>query len=111
MKLFSSVNDINYVRNSAKRVLSSETLGLILTLVSVMAVILESGAGVMVVKILFGRGTVVSGRPGKNSRLATLAASLLTLVSVVFGSLAMWRIGTDLDWAGDFAFSSGFLSH
>jgi hypothetical protein len=64
----------------------------------------------MVVKIPFGGGTVVS-RPGKHSRLATLAASLLTLASIICGSLALWRIGTDLEWAGDFAFPSGFLSH
>jgi len=23
----------------------------------------------------------------------------------------MWRVGTDLDWAGGFVFSQGFLSH
>jgi hypothetical protein len=65
----------------------------------------------MVVKILFGGGTVVSRRLRKYSRLATLAASLLTLASIICGSLALWRIGTDLEWAGDFAFPSGFLSH
>jgi hypothetical protein len=75
------------------------------------AVILESGVGFMVVRIRFGRGPVVSQRPGKNSRLATLTASLLTLVSISCGSLAAWRIGKDLDWAGDFVFSNGFLSH
>ncbi|HEX4277362.1 MAG TPA: hypothetical protein VHZ74_18525 [Bryobacteraceae bacterium] len=65
----------------------------------------------MVVKIRFGRGPVVSGRPGKNSRMATLAASILTLFSLGCASLAMWRIGTDLEWAGDFVFPSGLFSH
>jgi hypothetical protein len=65
----------------------------------------------MVVKIRFGRGPVVSRRSGKNSRIATLSASLLTLVSISCGSLGMWRVGTDLQWAGDFVFPSGFLSH
>jgi hypothetical protein len=65
----------------------------------------------MVVKIRFGRGPVVSRRPGKNSRIATLAASLLTMVSIICASLGMWRIGTDLDWAGNFVFPDGFLSH
>jgi hypothetical protein len=23
----------------------------------------------------------------------------------------MWRVGTDLEWAGDFVFPQGFLSH
>jgi len=65
----------------------------------------------MVVKIRFGYGPVVSRRAGKNSRMATLAASVLTLVSISCASLALWRIGTDLEWAGDFVFPSGFLSH
>jgi hypothetical protein len=65
----------------------------------------------MVVKIRFGRGPAVSRRRGKNSRMATLAASLLTLVSISCASLGMWRIGTDLEWAGDFVFRNGFLSH
>lgn len=65
----------------------------------------------MVVRIRFGHGPVVSRRQGKNSRIATLAASLLTLVSVSCASLGLWRIGMDLDWAGDFVFPTGFLSH
>jgi hypothetical protein len=50
-------------------------------------------------------------RQGKNSRMAMLAASLLTLVAISLGSLGLWRIGTDLNWAGDFVFSQGLLSH
>ena len=50
-------------------------------------------------------------RQGKNSRMAMLAASLLTLVSISCASLGLWRLGTDLDWAGDFVFSRGLLSH
>jgi hypothetical protein len=73
--------------------------------------IVDSGIGFMVVKIRFGRGPVVSRRSGKNSRIAMLAASLLTLVSISCASLGMWRIGTDLAWAGDFVFSDGLLSH
>ena len=65
----------------------------------------------MVVKIRFERRPVVSRRQGKNSRFARLAASLLTLVSISCASLGMWRVGTDVGWAGDFVFPSGFLSH
>jgi hypothetical protein len=65
----------------------------------------------MVVKIRFGRGPVVSTRSGKNSRIARLAASLLTLVSISCASFGLWRIGTDLAWAGDFVFPGGLLSH
>ena len=72
---------------------------------------MECRAEFMVVKIRFGRGPVVMRRQGKNSRMAMLAASFLTLVSISCGSLGLWRIGTDLDWAGDFVFSQGLLSH
>ncbi len=65
----------------------------------------------MVVKIRFGRGPVVMRRQGKNSRMAMLAASLLTLVAISCGSLGLWRLGADLNWAGDFVFSHGLLSH
>ena len=65
----------------------------------------------MVVKIRFGSGPVVTRRKGKNSRMATLAASLLTLVSICLLSLGIWRLSQDLDLAGDFIFPDGVLSH
>jgi hypothetical protein len=65
----------------------------------------------MVVKIRFGRGPAVAGRAGRNKRIATLTASLLTLVSLSCAAFAMWRVGNDLEFAGDFVFSSGLLSH
>ena len=65
----------------------------------------------MVVKIRFGQGPVVTRRKGKNSRIAMLAASLLTLASICLGSLGVWRLAQDLDLAGDFVFANGFLSH
>jgi hypothetical protein len=71
----------------------------------------ESGKGFMVVKIRFGRGPVVRRRQGKNSGIAKLSASLLTMVSVSLASLSVWRICTDLGLAGDFVFADGFLSH
>jgi hypothetical protein len=73
--------------------------------------IVETGTQFMVVRVRFGRGPAISRRPGKNSRIALLAASLLTLVSISLASLGMWRIGVDLDWAGNFVFSGGLLSH
>ena len=65
----------------------------------------------MVVKVRFARGPMVSRRKGKNSRIATLASSLLTMVSLSCAALGLWRVGTDLDWAGGFVFPDGFLSH
>ncbi|MEP6714439.1 MAG: hypothetical protein ABJC09_02630 [Terriglobia bacterium] len=65
----------------------------------------------MVVRIRFGRGPVVSRRKGKNSRIALLGASSLTLVSICLGSLGFWRLSQDVGLAGDFVISDGFLSH
>jgi hypothetical protein len=65
----------------------------------------------MVVKVRFGRGHAVTRRNGKNSRIAMGGASLLTLVVISCASLGLWRVGTDLDWAGAFVFQSGILSH
>ena len=72
---------------------------------------METGTEFMVVRIRFGRGAAISPRSGKNSRIARLAASVLTLVAISCGSLGMWRIGTDLEWAGDFVFPRGLFSH
>jgi hypothetical protein len=65
----------------------------------------------MQVKVRFGRGPVVTRRKGKNSRIAMLSANLLTLVTIVCASLGVWRVGTDLEWAGAFVFQDGMLSH
>ncbi|MES1258438.1 MAG: hypothetical protein ABUS51_08405 [Acidobacteriota bacterium] len=65
----------------------------------------------MVVKIRFGRGPVVTRRKGKNSRIATLAASSLTLISICFASLGVWRLTEDVDLTGEFLFKDGLLSH
>lgn len=65
----------------------------------------------MVVRIRFGHGSVVERRQGKNSRIALLAAGLLTLVSICLASLGIWRFLEDVGLAGDFVFSDGLLSH
>jgi hypothetical protein len=65
----------------------------------------------MVVKVRFGRGPTVSRQNRKNRRMAMLGASLLTMLSISFGALGMWRLGSDLDWAGPFVFTTGLLSH
>jgi hypothetical protein len=65
----------------------------------------------MIVRIRFGRGTLVTNRKGKNSRAARLLASLLSLVAISFAIFGFWRLGQDLDILGDFVFPSGLLSH
>ena len=66
----------------------------------------------MVVRIRFGRGPRVERRKGKNSRIAWVAAGLLTLGSASCLILALWRLGVDFGWTGEFVFPDGsFLSH
>ena len=65
----------------------------------------------MIVKIRFGRGPLVARRSGKNGRMAGLASSLLTPISISFASFGLWRMAADLGWAGDFVFRDGILSH
>jgi hypothetical protein len=45
------------------------------------------------------------------NRIALPGARLLTLVAIGCVSLGLWRIGSDLGWAGDFMVQDGFLSH
>ena len=65
----------------------------------------------MVVRIRFGRGPVVTRRKGKNGRIAMLSASVLTLVSICFASMGVWRLTEDVDLTGDFVYTEGLLSH
>ena len=66
----------------------------------------------MIVRIRFGRGPRVERRKGKNSRLAWIAAGLLTLGSVSCLILALWRLGVDFGWTGAFVFpDDSVLSH
>ena len=66
----------------------------------------------MVVRIRFRRGPRVARRKGKNSRIAWVAAGLLTLGSVSCLILGLWRLGVDFGWAGNFVFPDGsLLSH
>jgi hypothetical protein len=64
----------------------------------------------MVTKILFGLDRMMTFEE-KDGRIAMLGASLLTLVAISCASLGLWRVGADLDWAGDFVIQDGFLSH
>src|SRR4051794_39710942 len=65
----------------------------------------------MVVKIRFGRGPVVTRRKGKNSGIAMLSASMMTMVSICFASLGFWRLAQDVELTGGFLYTEGLLSH
>jgi hypothetical protein len=61
----------------------------------------------MVVRIRFRRGPRVERRKGKNSRIAWVAAGLLTLGSVSCLILGLWRLGIDFGWTANFVFPDG----
>lgn len=65
----------------------------------------------MIVRIRFGRGTSVAGQRRPQSPMAIFAASMMTLFAIACAALGLWRVGTDMDQAGAFVFSSGLLSH
>jgi hypothetical protein len=66
----------------------------------------------MIVRIRFGAGTPFTRPAGRNGRLATAGAVLMTMAAVSFGILAAWRVMIDLGiFSEDFAFSSGLFSH
>lgn len=45
------------------------------------------------------------------SQLANILVALLTPAAVVAFVMGMWRVGTDVGWAGAFLISGGFFSH
>jgi hypothetical protein len=66
----------------------------------------------MVVRIRFRRGPRIERRKGKNSRIAWVAAGLLTLGSVSCLSLGLWRLGVDFGWSASFVFpDASVFSH
>src|SRR5436305_1052226 len=66
----------------------------------------------MVVRIRFRVGPRVERRKGKNARPAWIAAGFLTLGSVSSLMLALWRLGVDFGWTGEFVFDdTSFFSH
>jgi len=56
-------------------------------------------------------GPTVARRRGKNRRVASAVAALLTPFGVISFFLAFWRVAADLNWANSFAIPSGLFSH
>lgn len=65
----------------------------------------------MVVRVRFRQGPRVRRKGTKNQRLALAFASLLVPAVLAAWVLAIWRIGSDLRMAGDFAITTGLFSH
>jgi hypothetical protein len=65
----------------------------------------------MLVRIRFGRGRQVQRSKGKNQKLALALSALLTPAAVMASALGVWRLASDMQWAGEFGISSGVFSH
>lgn len=47
----------------------------------------------------------------RNRELASITAALLTPAAAMSFVLGVWRLGSDLNWTGQFAISRGLFSH
>jgi Zn-dependent protease len=65
----------------------------------------------MKVRIRFRRGVAVERHIARNRKLASVAAALLTPAAAMALVLGVWRLGSDLQWTGEFAISRGLFSH
>jgi hypothetical protein len=65
----------------------------------------------MVLRIRFERGVHIQRTDGKNRHLALAFAGLLTPASLMAGTLAVWRLAADMQWASEFAITTGPFSH
>lgn len=65
----------------------------------------------MVIRIRFGRGSIIGKRPRGQRRAALALASMLTPAAVTALVLGCWRIAADLSLASSFAIPTGLFSH
>jgi hypothetical protein len=65
----------------------------------------------MLIRIRLRRGPAIRRRRGKDRLLALAVGSLLTPLAVMAAGLAVWRLGADLNWMGQFAITDGLFSH
>ena len=65
----------------------------------------------MVVRIRLKQGPAIRRRRSKDRQLALALGSLLTPGSLMATALAVWRLGADLNWTGQFAIADGLFSH
>jgi hypothetical protein len=65
----------------------------------------------MRVRIRLSRGPTVHRKRSKDRQLALALAALLTPAALMATALALWRLGADLKWTGEFAISDGLFSH
>jgi hypothetical protein len=65
----------------------------------------------MVVRIRFGKRSVVGRNWSENRRAALALAALLDPAAVMALALGLWGIAAELSWVSSFAIPSGLFSH
>lgn len=65
----------------------------------------------MIVRIRLRLGPAFAQNLQRNRELASFVAALLTPAAVMAFVLGVWRLASDLDWAGEFVISRGLFSH
>jgi hypothetical protein len=65
----------------------------------------------MVVRIRFGKRSVVGKLQTENRRAALAVAALLDPAAFITLALALWSVAAELKWVGSFAIPSGLFSH
>lgn len=65
----------------------------------------------MKVRIRLRLGPSLARKFERSRDLAALSAALLTPAALMAFALGLWRLTADLQWTGDFIFSTGLLSH
>jgi hypothetical protein len=65
----------------------------------------------MIVRIRLRVGPAFACHPKRNRELASFVAALLTPAAVMAFVLGVWRLASDLEWAGEFVISHGLFSH
>ncbi len=65
----------------------------------------------MLLRIRLNRGVHIQRKRGKNRHLALALAGLMIPASLMAGTLAIWRLAADMQWASDFAITTGAFSH
>ena len=64
----------------------------------------------MLVRIRLRHGPTVQRKQGKNRKVAAALSAFLTPSALMCSVLALWKIGSDLELTGQFAFAEGLLS-
>lgn len=65
----------------------------------------------MIVRIRLRLGPAFAYGLRRNRQVASFAAALLTPAAVMAFVLGVWRLASDLDFAGQFVISQGLFSH